>query len=81
MTVARVTLSDVAADAGVSKATASLVLNDSPLIAEATKLADERGGFGGQISYVLLHELQTLSIYCIEFVLRLTGLVIDELLG
>jgi len=35
--VARVTLSDVAADAGVSKATASLVLNDSPLIAEATK--------------------------------------------
>ena len=35
--MARVTLSDVAADAGVSKATASLVLNDSPLIAEATK--------------------------------------------
>jgi LacI family transcriptional regulator len=35
--VARVTLTDVAADAGVSRATASLVLNDSPLIAEATK--------------------------------------------
>ena len=35
--MARVTLSDVAADAGVSTATASLVLNDSPLIAQATK--------------------------------------------
>jgi LacI family transcriptional regulator len=35
--VARVTLRDVAADAGVSRATASLVLNDSPLIREATK--------------------------------------------
>jgi LacI family transcriptional regulator, galactose operon repressor len=35
--VTRVTLSDVAADAGVSRATASLVLNDSPLIREATK--------------------------------------------
>lgn len=35
--MARVTLSDVAADAGVSTATASMVLNDSPLIADATK--------------------------------------------
>jgi len=35
--VARVTLTDVAKDAGVSRATASMVLNDSPLIAQATK--------------------------------------------
>ena len=35
--MARVTLTDVAKDAGVSRATASMVLNDSPLIAQATK--------------------------------------------
>ena len=35
--MARVTLTDVAKDAGVSRATASIVLNDSPLIAQATK--------------------------------------------
>jgi LacI family transcriptional regulator len=35
--VARVTLGDVAKDARVSRTTASMVLNDSPLIAQATK--------------------------------------------
>ena len=35
--MARVTLTDVSKDAGVSRATASMVLNDSPLIAQATK--------------------------------------------
>lgn len=33
----RVTLLDVAAEAGVSRATASLVLRDSPLVAEPTR--------------------------------------------
>lgn len=33
----RVTLSDIAADVGVSKATVSMVLNDNPLVAEATR--------------------------------------------
>ena len=33
----RITLSDVAADAGVSRATASLVLRGSPLVAESTR--------------------------------------------
>jgi LacI family transcriptional regulator len=35
--VARITLTDVAADAGVSKATVSLVLRESPLVAAATR--------------------------------------------
>ena len=35
--MARITLADVAADAGVSKATVSMVLNDSPLVADGTR--------------------------------------------
>jgi LacI family transcriptional regulator len=35
--VTRLTLADVAADAGVSRATVSLVLRDSPLVAQATR--------------------------------------------
>jgi LacI family transcriptional regulator len=36
--VPRITLADVAADAGVSKATVSMVLNDSPLVAARTRV-------------------------------------------
>jgi LacI family transcriptional regulator len=36
--MSRVTLEHVAADAGVSKATVSMVLNDSPLVAEKTRV-------------------------------------------
>ena len=62
----RVRLVDVAADAGVSKATVSMVLNDSPLVAEKTRIrvreSLKRTGYVYNSAAASLRKGQTLAV-------------------
>lgn len=62
----RVTLADVAADAGVSKATVSMVLNDRPLVAEKTRIrvreSLERTGYVYNSAAASLRKGQTFAV-------------------